>query len=570
MNPIDRRLFLGGAAVVAAGFAAACATSSNDSGTSSSAGSSGAVGPGGALTFDPNAFTEKTTTVTTGAGDKQVTYRFYGPITYVAKPVNAEYQSLIISVPTSIDGKAVDATNAPIVFANSVGGYMPASVKDATGVGGSMGSGMGGAGMSGAPGGMPSGAMPSGAQPSGAEPSGEMPSGEMPGTSETPQGSSSPSSEVQSGGNAMLGGAGQMVNLAQLAVAAGYVAVEPGCRGRTLVNGDGVYYGVAPAAIVDLKAAVRYLRANGDAIPGNTDQIVSTGTSAGGALSALLGASGNSDLYQSELDALGAADADDSIFAVGAWCPITDLGHADGAYEWNWGTNPVASTGAEPNQTLSGQLRDQFAAYMPTLKLQGLNDFGNLTAANYSDYLLQQYLQPSATKYLTALSESDRAAYLQDNPFIAWQNNKATFPWQGYLTHVGARKKTLPAFDAFDLSAGENNLFGHDTTKARHFTEYSAQRTTAGEGTVDADIPQLLDQMNPMYFLQTSNPDRSKRWWIRLGTNDTDTALTVSCNIAANAAGLGDQVNHLMYWDQGHGANTDADEFIAWVDSIAG
>ncbi|MGV9709894.1 subtype B tannase [Gordonia sp. NPDC003424] len=549
MKQIDRRMFLGGAVTLTAALAAGCATPSSDSSGSSSA----TKAPGGALSFDPNAYTEKTTTVTTDAGAKKVTYRFYGPLIYVAHPVNSEYQSLTISIPTSIDGKSVDATDAPIVFANSVGGYLPASVKDSTGVGGSMSmGGMGGPASSGAP---SAGTMPGGMS-------------DMPGMGDGPPGSASPSGEVQSGGNTMLNGVGKMVNLAQLAVAAGYVAVEPGCRGRNLVNGSGDYYGVAPAAIVDLKAAIRFLRANADRIPGNTEKIVSTGTSAGGALSTLLGASGNSDLYRTGLEALGAAAADDGIFATGAWCPIADLGHADGAYEWNWGNNPVAATGAAPNQTLSGQLRDQFAAYMPTLKLKGVNDFGDLRADNYSDYLVQNYLQPSATRYLAGLSDADRNAYLQANPFITWDSGTATFTWQGYLTHVGARKKTLPAFDAFDLSAGENNLFGHGTTKARHFTEFSAKRATTGNTSLDADIPRLLDQMNPMYFLAQGNPDRSKHWWIRLGTKDTDTALTVSANIAAAAAGLGDQVNYSMYWDQGHGSNTDAADFITWVGSI--
>ncbi|MFD7608257.1 hypothetical protein ACFWAN_49235 [Streptomyces mirabilis] len=76
-------------------------------------------------------------------------------ITYVASPVDAKYQSLNVSVPVKIDGKAVDATNAPIVFANAVGGYMPSSVADATGVGG--------AEMTG---GMPTGGAGGGASPS--------------------------------------------------------------------------------------------------------------------------------------------------------------------------------------------------------------------------------------------------------------------------------------------------------------------------------------------------------------------------------------------------------------------
>ncbi len=529
---INRRMFLGGTSMTLAALAAGCAdsTTSPDSPSASGTTSSAPLGP---LAFDADKYTEKTVTVATDTGQKEVKYRFYGPLTYVTKPVNADYQSLVISVPTSIDGQAVDASRAPIVFANAVGGYLPASVKDATGVGeASMGMGA-----------MPGGQTP----PSGAPPS---------------------SGEVASGGNAMLDAMGKMVNLAQLAVAAGYVAVEPGCRGRTLVNDAGTYYGTAPAAIVDLKAAVRYLRANAGHIPGNTDRIISTGTSAGGPLSALLGASGDSPLYHKYLDDIGAAEASDAIFASGDWCPITDLGHADGAYEWNWGTNPT-QTGAV-DQALSQELRGLFVDYQRSLKLNGLNEFGSLTAENYADYLLKTYLQPSATRYLAALSDTDRATYLRDNPTIRWKSGAATFSWQDFLTHVGNRKKSLPAFDAFDLSTGENNLFGTGTTKARHFTDYSAAHSTSGANRLDADIADLLVLMNPMHFIAERNPQRAKHWWIRLGAKDSDTSLTVSSNLAASLAGLGDDVNHLMYWDEGHGANTDAADFLGWVKKISG
>jgi len=88
------------------------------------------------LAFDPQAYFELTETITTEAGDKAVTYRFWKAIPYVTKPVDVTCQSLNVSVPVAIDGVAVDATNAPILFANSVGGYMPSSVADAEGVGG--------------------------------------------------------------------------------------------------------------------------------------------------------------------------------------------------------------------------------------------------------------------------------------------------------------------------------------------------------------------------------------------------------------------------------------------------
>ncbi|MDT7839278.1 subtype B tannase [Streptomyces justiciae] len=490
------------------------------------------------LVFDPTAYTEKTKTVTdTDGDDHEVTYRFWQAITYVAKPVDETYQCLNVSVPVEIDGTAIDASDAPILFANSVGGYMPSSVADATEVGGGGMSMGGGAGA-----------------PSGA-----------------PTSSASASALPNANGNTNATG-GAMNTNQLLALAAGYVVVEPGARGRTLKNSAGEYYGTAPAAIVDLKAAVRYVRSNKGRIPGDVDRIVSAGTSAGGALSALLGASGDSKLYDTYLAELGAADASDAIFATGTWCPITDLEHADGAYEWNWGANAL-STGKQVDQTVSKALQSQFAEYQAGLRLRGLNGFGPLTARNYDAYLLKQYMEPSATAYLAALSDADRETYLAKNTFLTWSGSKATFTWADFLTHVGARKKDAPAFDAFDLSAGENNEFGAGTTLSRHFTAYGAKNDTTGLSSkrVASDIPAKLDLMNPMYHLvEKVNGKRSKHWWIRLGTKDSDTAHTVSANLAAAAKGLGDDVNHLYYWDEGHGANTDPGDFITWIAEVTG
>lgn len=527
-----RTVVMGIGATAGVAAAGGFALSANASGTSTSSASSDA------LVFDPDACTKLTKTVTdTEGNDHSVVYHFWKAITYVASPVDATYQSLIVSSPVEIDGTAVDASNAPILLANSVGGYMPASVADATEVGGG-GSAMGGA----APGGAPTGS----AAPS-----------------------ASASTSNANGNTNATGGATSSNQL--LALAAGYVVIEPGARGRTLKNSDGEYYGTAPAAIVDLKAAVRYIRSNKGRIPGNVERIVSAGTSAGGALSSLLGASGDSKIYDKYLKELGAADASDAIFATGAWCPITDLEHADGSYEWNWGANDL-STGKQVDQTVSKELQSQFAEYQASLKLRGLNGFGTLTARNYDEYLVEQYLEPSATTYLAALSDSDRETYLAANTFITWSGGKASFTWADFLTHVGARKKDAPSFDAFDLSAGENNEFGADTTLARHFTAYGAKNDTTGLTTkrVASDIPEKLDLMNPMYFIKQQNPGRSKHWWIRLGTKDSDTSLTVSANLAASLDNLGDDVNHLYYWDEGHGSNIDPADFITWIAKVTG
>ena len=79
--------------------------------------------------------------------------------------------------------------------------------------------------------------------------------------------------------------------------------------------------GKAPAFIVDYKAAVRYLRHNRKNLPaGDTEKIISNGTSAGGALSALLGATGNAEEYEPYLREIGAADERDDIFASNDYC----------------------------------------------------------------------------------------------------------------------------------------------------------------------------------------------------------------------------------------------------------
>lgn len=45
-----------------------------------------------------------------------VNYKLWKGIVYVANPVDAEYQSMNIKQPTSVNGKEVDASGAPIVL----------------------------------------------------------------------------------------------------------------------------------------------------------------------------------------------------------------------------------------------------------------------------------------------------------------------------------------------------------------------------------------------------------------------------------------------------------------------
>ena len=475
--------------------------------------------------FDPKAFQTLTTTITTATGDRSVTYRFWRAVPTVATPVDTAHQSLNLSVPIMIDGQPIDASRAPILLANTVGGYLPSDMSQATGI-------------DAAPFAPPAGMA-------------------------RQQGSEAPS------GTAMMLAQGARVSNAKLALAAGFVVCEPGARGRTLQDANGIFYGTAPAAIVDLKAAVRFLRANKAVIPGNTDQIISSGTSAGGALSALLGASADAPGYQPHLDAIGAARTSDAIFATGSWCPITDLDHADAAYEWMWGANPPAE-GATVDPTLSAALAQAFPPYQASLALTAA-DGSPLTADRLQTELLTRHLLPEATTFLAARSDADRETYLSANPGIAWDGTSARFDWPQFIAHVGPRKKGAPAFDAPDLSTGENNLFGTGTTKARNFTETGLRLATGdATATLDPALAETVALMNPMPFLAAANPARARHWWFRVGARDTDTALSVVANLAARTRALGDSTNTRLYWDAGHGANEDADAFLDWIASITG
>lgn len=129
---------------------------------------------------------------------------------------------------------------------------------------------------------------------------------------------------------------------------AGFVYVYAGCRGREAG---------APTGVTDLKAAIRYIRYTGDTVPGSVDRIFSFGMSGGGGQSALLGATGDSELYTPYLEAIGAVSGvSDAVAGSMCWCPITSLDYASEAYEWNLG---VTRTGlSEDMQALSDAMAE--------------------------------------------------------------------------------------------------------------------------------------------------------------------------------------------------------------------
>jgi hypothetical protein len=495
------------------------------------------------LLFPKDKFTVETITVKTSSGEKKVTYRSYMHILYAANPVDKDYQSLNVSVPIKIDDKDVDATNAPILLANGIGGYM--SYNNATG-------GFG----------MPAGFFPGMNNATKGGPQ----SGPQSGMQGAPQGGAQGG---PGGTGAPPAGGGTAVTGAKApALAAGYVVVEPGARGRDNKAADGAYYGKAPAAIVDLKAAVRYIKHNKGIIPGNVDWIISSGCSAGGGLSSLLGASGNSHMYDSYLKEIGAAEGDDSIFGCAAYSPVADLDHADLSFEYVSGEIPLSS-GKLADQGISKQLKTLFAQYQASLNLKGKNNFGTITADNYDKYLLQYYLIPSANKYLKGLTDEKRKAYLEKHKWIKWDNNGAAFTFSDFVATT-QRMKGVPAFDDLELTSPETVLFGNKTTDARHFTNFTLQLVTGDKNAkIDNELQTVVNMMNPMYFIGQNNQGCAKHWWIRAGSTESGLSV-IFANLAASLENRNRDVDAWLFWDAGHCQDDDTEGFIAWIGKVTG
>ena len=529
------------------------------------------------IDFDPGDYTKRTM----NANGETVTFRAYENLVYVRKPYDPESQMLSVYIPEAyFNGGTVNgftAKTAPIFMPNGVGGYMPGKIEE-------------------------------------------------------------PLEESRYGG----------ANAALYALSNGYVVVSPAVRGRSLKHKNGYETGKAPALIVDYKAAVRFVRHNRKAgrIPaGDTEKIISSGTSAGGALSALLGAAGNAKEYQPYFNELGAARERDDIFAAMAYCPITNLENADMAYEWmfhnaseyyNAGPArrmPPAANNASPGGTvqdrpanapaeavkgtaitpeqkeISAELKEKFTEYLNGLDVR--DSLGNrLNLSPNGDGLFREYIE---SLYLKSAQDAiDTGEDVSKTPWLTVSDNIAVhMDFDKYVAAV-KRLKGVPAFDAFDLSTGENNEFGTYDITNKHFTRFALEHSksvkvpslkeeetirkekaetvrnaspvealrlqkTALEEQMEKDKLDLslymadssiITMMNPMYYIGRTKVQTAPHWRIRHGALDRDTALAIPALLALKLKNNGKSVDFKVAWGYGHAGDYDLPELFAWTDRI--
>lgn len=277
----------------------------------------------------------------------------------------------------------------------------------------------------------------------------------------------------------------------------GYILVSPGSRGKETVTEDGTFIGKSPAGLVDLKAGIRFLKYNAEVLPGNTDRIISLGTSAGGAMSALVAATGNNAVFDSYLEEIGAVMVEgigDDVYAAQCFCPLTDLDNADMAYEWCFGgdaSNHWAGAYTAPGEGDLNDFQKALSADLSAAYVEYLNglDLGlTLDSARSGDYYdtLMGYLSDSLNDYLEAnygsVTSDEAAAYVSSTDPESGKVDFTTFAalneetgryeitdLDAYVTNYRGRMKMCPAFDNMLLTESENQEFGDAVTNAAHF-----------------------------------------------------------------------------------------------------
>ena len=474
------------------------------------------------LAFDAKNYESMSTTV----DNKEIKYRAFEYIPYVANPIDIDQQYMNIYVPEEyFNNGTINGYNtqtAPIFMPNAVGGYMPSQAM-------------------------------------------------------TPK--------VENG----------KPNSVLYALSRGYVVASPATRGRTNKASDGNFIGKAPAVIVDLQAATAYLHANDSAMPGNANRIITNGTSAGGAVSLLQGAAGNSSDFQPYLQALGAATAATNVYAVSAYCPITNLDAADMAYEWSYkgitsfnkvtmgqGELPQANVGgnaAPPQRTIqrvnlnaddiaySNLLSEHFPEYVNNLQLHDsmgrvlkLDKNGNGTFKNY----VKAFIIDAANKAQAKGTDLSKHTYLvRDNKTGAIKD----INWEAYNQFV-SRSKAPGAFDSRSNDSGENNLFGTSTTDNNHFTITAALHDTTSNQNVYVENAKIVTMMNPMNYLGSPAATNAQFYRIRYGTADSNTSIAIPLIVGTRAQNLGYQVDMATPFDVDHSGDYDLDELFNWMDNI--
>jgi acetyl esterase/lipase len=342
----------------------------------------------------------------------------------------------------------------------------------------------------------------------------------------------------------------------QYALSKGYVVVAPSVRGNDS-TANGANAGLAPAALVDLKAAVRFLKHNDQSLSGNSELIVTDGTSTGGTLSALLGVTGDAKIYDSYLNEIGAIMTEsDAVYASAEYCPILDQENAEAAYQWMFGTDTSAKTA--------------YATYINSLGLKNADTGTALSVGSsdtYTQYLLG-FFSKSLTDYLNAKYKTSKP----NGPTIVTTIDSTGA--KAYIASIDPDGTLITVnYDTLDAKIIDlNSLVKYMAPGKDDYAGLAAAWKTSVKGNEAADKNgnHAADLYNPMNYIADSKAAglNAKYFYVRSGSKDTNTAATGALNFATALKNAGGSVNYAVQWGYGHNGSYELADLFAWTERI--
>lgn len=411
-----------------------------------------------------------------------------------------------------------------------------------------------------------------------------------------------------------------------------FVIVSYGCRARNDEAVNGEYLGHSPATMTDTKAAIRYLRYNSSELGvGDTNKIIISGTSGGGALSVAISADGNSSDFYESLYEIGAAGIEmdgsgkyvstinDDVFATLAYCPINDLGPSDLAYEWTYnetrkqliseGATWTAVSGMPGDENAkvtditdevmqaSQELYDEFPEHLAGYGLK--TETGEDVTADNIDSLTAALMEREIKAAIEEVGIDQMKKDMEGDGSVktTWLtlNEDKTFEYnyQNHLLYVAktTELKAAPAFSNLGLeleARNEDSLFGTKENAYCAFVSYSWNNDKVkGNGCGKDDTGLTWDEFmqtdegkavalqikmaSPIeYLLSDSDGDSAPYWYVRHGMIDRDisfTSQTILYYAMLNDSSI-KEINFSFDWLRPHSGQYDIQEAFAWVDSI--
>ena len=215
----------------------------------------------------------------------------------------------------------------------------------------------------------------------------------------------------------------------------------------------------------------------------------------------------------------------------------------------------------------SNLLSEHFPEYINNLQLHDsmgrvlkLDKNGNGTFKNY----VKAFIIDAANKAQAKGTDLSKHTYLvRDGKTGAIKD----INWEAYNQFV-SRSKAPGAFDSRSNDSGENNLFGTSSTDNNHFTITAALHDTTSNPEAYVQNAKVVTMMNPMNYLGSPAATNAQFYRIRYGTADSNTSVAIPLIVGTRAQNLGYKVDMATPFNVDHSGDYDLDELFNWMDNI--